>query len=192
MSLLQSKDFWKIKMPFMTRLCYASGFFYYWHTAIFTFIMPLIPIILVVFLPQQINWVNYALVVPSFFYSYIVFPLWHKCDYRLDGGLIDALATKMVYGWAHAFTIFDMLRGRPLGWRPTGAAANTPKAKTHWHVRNARLLLALWGISTGLVWIGASTWRMVRSSAPWNFSLIVLTGFVNLLVVLRASIGAND
>jgi len=191
MSLLRSKKFWQIKMPFMTRICYMSGFFYYWHTALITFVMPIIPIILVTFLSQQINWINYAFIIPSFFYSFIVFPLWHKADFRLDSGMIDALATKMVYGWSHAFCIFDILRGRPLGWRPTGAASNAPKSKTHWHVRNARALLFIWGVSTGLAWIGGAAWRMVRSPAPWNFLLIMLTGIVNLLVVLRACIGAN-
>jgi cellulose synthase (UDP-forming) len=189
MSLIRSKQFWQIKMPFMTRLCYASGFFYYWHTALFTFVMPIIPIILVSFLPQQINWVNYALLLPCFFYGYIVFPLWHKSDYRLDSGFIDAMATKMVYGWAHAFTIFDLLRGRPLGWRPTGSSSTS--TRTHWHVRHSRLLLFTWGGMTGVTWIGLCMWRMANSSTPWNFSLIFLTGLINLLVVLRASVGAS-
>jgi len=191
MSLLSAKRFWQIKMPFMTRLCYISGFFYYCYTAFFTFVMPSIPVILVTLLPQHVNWSDYALLIPTFIYSFIIFPIWHKCDYRLDSGLLDAMATKLLYSWAHAFTLFDILRRRPLGWQPTGSRATASRARTHWHVRHARLLIFLWGISTTSVWIGCCFYRMFQSPAPWNFSLVCLMGFINLLVVLRASIGAN-
>ncbi len=187
MSLLLSKRFWHMKMPPMTRLCHISGFFYYWHTALFTFVMPIIPTLLVAFLPQQISWYDYALLIPSLFYGYIVFPLWHKSDYRLDSGLLDAMAVKMVYGWAHVFTLFDIIRRRPLGWKPTGSGTGHMRVQTHWHVHHTRLFLLAWGGSSGLAWIGLCVWRMWRSPAPYNFALILLAGIVNLLVVLRAS-----
>ena len=46
LSLLSSKKFWRARLRVRTRMCYLSGFFYYIHTALFTFVGPLIPITL--------------------------------------------------------------------------------------------------------------------------------------------------
>ena len=40
MSLLASRKFWTTKMRLRTRFCYLSGFCYYLHTALFTFVAP--------------------------------------------------------------------------------------------------------------------------------------------------------
>jgi cellulose synthase (UDP-forming) len=190
MSLFSSKRFWGTKMPLMTRLCYMSGFFYYCHTALAIFVLPLLPTLLIALLPQQIRIENYLLLLPSLVYSFLIFPLWHTCDYRLDSGFLDAMAVKLVYSWAHAFTIFDLLRGRPLGWKPTGSSTAT--GRTHWHVRHARLLLFLWGSLSGSVWVGGCVLRIIGSPAPWNFWPILCLGIFHLLVVLRASTGARE
>ena len=187
MSLLFSKIFWRTSMPFVTRLCYISGFCYYCHTALFLFIAPAIPITLLLFLSQQIRWENYVYVIPSIIYSLIIFPLWHKSDYGLNGGLLDAMAAKLIYSWAHALTLIDLARGRPLGWQPTGSSAAKARATTHWHIKHAHLLLFSWGMLTSLVWLGLGGWRMSQSSQPWNFIPVLLVGTLNLLVVLKAS-----
>lgn len=192
MSLLASKIFWRTRMPFLTRLCYMSGFCYYCHTALFIFVAPAIPVVLLLFLYQQVRWENYLLVLPSFLYSFIIFPLWHKSDYGLNGGLLDATATKLIYSWAHALTLFDLLRGRPLGWQPTGSSAAASRANSHWHIKHARLLLFTWGMLTSLAWLGLGVWRMYQSSQPWNFIPVLLVGMFNVLVVFKASSSTGE
>ncbi|GHJ05641.1 hypothetical protein TPA0907_00080 [Micromonospora humidisoli] len=58
---------------------------------------------------------NYLWIVPSLVYNLVVFPLWHRCAYR-----VEAWTVKMIYGWSHAFAIWDLLRGQSMGWQPTG------------------------------------------------------------------------
>ena len=85
-------------MSFRTRCCYLSGFCYYIHTAIFTFVGPFIPLVLLVVYPSEVRITNYALILPSVVYNMVVFRLWHRSPYG-----IEAWAVKLIYGWAHAF-----------------------------------------------------------------------------------------
>ena len=117
MSLLSSKKFWRARLRLRTRMCYLSGFFYYIHTALFTFVGPLIPITLLLAMPWSLRLENMKLIVPSLIYAALIFPMWHRCPYRLE-----AWAVRMMYGWAHTFAIWDSLRRRRLEWRPTGSS----------------------------------------------------------------------
>ena len=140
-----------------TRLCYLSGFFYYIHTALFTFVGPLIPIMLLLAMPWTLRLENMTLILPSVIYAALIFPMWHRSPYRLE-----AWAIRMMYGWAHAFAIWDSLRRRRLEWRPTGsfAARNRDKTWRFW------IGITLWGGTTALVWVGAALWRMSTVDAP--------------------------
>ena len=173
MSLLGSSKFWKMKMRPVTRLCYISGFFYYIHTALSTFFAPLIPIILCAFLPDHVKIVNYLLILPSLLYTMVIFPLWHRSPYRLS-----AWAVKMVYAWAHFFAIWDIFRGTPMGWQPTGAVIKKRKTRRLWTG------VAIWGGGTALAWMGLAAYRMWTMNAP-DFTLVFLTGVFYTLVVGR-------
>jgi cellulose synthase (UDP-forming) len=174
MSLLTSKKFWQTKLKPVTRMCYMSGFFYYIHTALFTFAAPLIPIILLLAMPEKLQFENLALVIPSLVYTTIIFPLWHRCPYRLE-----AWAARMMYGWAHVFSIWDILRGRRMGWQPTGASG-AKKNKT----RRLWIGISVWGGGTALVWVGAAIWRMLTMYPP-DFALVLSSGLFYAVIVGR-------
>ena len=127
MSLLGSTKFWNTRMRLRTRLSYLSGFCYYLHTALFTFVGPLVPIVLLAWFPQSVAPANYLWIVPSLIYNLVVFPLWHRCAYR-----VEAWTVKMVYGWAHAFAIWDLLRGQSMGWQPTGGTGRKNRTGRLW------------------------------------------------------------
>ena len=74
-------------------MCYLSGLFYYLHTAVFTFAAPLIPLTLVIAMPETVALTNALLLLPCLVYSNVIFPLWHRCPYRLE-----AWAARMMYG----------------------------------------------------------------------------------------------
>lgn len=177
MSLLGSRKFWSAKMRLRTRFCYLSGFLYYIHTAIFTFVGPMIPIVLLVAFPDQVLLRNYLWILPSMVYNTIVFPAWHNCRYGLE-----AQAVKLIYGWAHAFALVDILRDKRMGWSATGSKG----AKVEdFRVRNARWLIGGWGLITGFVWAGGSAYYMV--AWDWlNFLPNLLTGLIYCAVVVRA------
>ena len=177
MSLLGSEKFRQTKMPVSSRLCYMSGFFYYLHTALFTFAAPLIPIVMLLALPTHIKFANLVYIVPSLLYNAVIFPMWHRCPYRLE-----AWACRMLYGWAHFFAIFDIVRGKPVGWRPTNATG-TKYDRT----RRLRYGLYSWGVGTAAVWVCAAFWR-AASINPEDFALILGTGLFYASVVGRCLI----
>lgn len=173
MSLLGSGKFWRAKLPLTGRLCYISGFLYYLHTALFTFVAPLVPITLALAVPEKVLWENVVLLLPSLVYAAVVFPLWHRAPYRLE-----AWAVRMMYGWAHAFAVWDLLRRRPMDWQPTGSRDSSRPA------RRLSAGLVLWGGGTAVVWVGAVLWRMLTAD-PADFALLLASGLFYALVVLR-------
>ncbi len=178
MSMLGSlQDFWRVKMRFVSRLCYISGFIYYIETALLTFTGPLIALTLLLFFPQQLKATNMWLVLPSLFYLTVVYPLWHRNPYRLE-----AWATRVMYGWAHVFAIWDLVRGRPMGWQPTGSGeAKNNKTRRFWR--------GMWGwsASTAVLWVLAAIWRMA-TMAPDDFALMLASGLFYAVAVARVLI----
>jgi cellulose synthase (UDP-forming) len=175
MSLEASKKFWKTKLRLRTRLCYLSGLFYYFHTALFTFVGPLIPITLLLALPETLRLENLPLIVPSLVYTTLVFPMWHKCPYRLE-----AWAVQMMYGWAHAFAIWDGLRRRRMTWQPTGSSGRRKVDKT----QRFWIGITVWGGGTALVWVGAAMWRMATMYPP-DYAPVLAAGLFYAVVVGR-------
>jgi cellulose synthase (UDP-forming) len=174
MSLLGSAKFWQAKLRVSSRLCYLSGFLYYIHTALFTFAAPLVPIVLLLAFPDKPAVENLWLVLPSVLYTTVVFPLWHRVPYRLE-----AWAVRMMYGWAHVFAIWDILRGRRMGWQATGSTA-AKRGGT----KRRRIGLWLWGGGTAVLWVGAAAWRTLTLD-PADFALLLSSGLFYALIVGR-------
>jgi cellulose synthase (UDP-forming) len=174
MSLLGSKKFWDARIRFSSRLCYLSGFFYYIHTALFTFAAPVIPIVLLLAMPDKLKVDHLLMVLPSIVYTAVIFPLWHKSPYRLE-----AWAARLMYGWAHFFAIWDILRKQRMGWQPTGSSgAKKNKTRRFW------VGLWVWSGGTAVVWVGAAVWRLLHGYPP-DFALVLASGLFYILVVAR-------
>jgi cellulose synthase (UDP-forming) len=174
MSLLGSTKFWNTPMRWRARLSYASGFCYYTHTALFTFVGPLVPILLMVFFPHFVRLEHYLLIVPSVLYNFVVFPVWHRTRYR-----VESWTVKLIYGWAHAWAIWDILRGQTAGWQPTGGTGPKNRTTRLW------VGLALWSAGAGLVWTAVAAIRMTEVDAV-TFVPAFLAGAFYLTVVLQA------
>jgi cellulose synthase (UDP-forming) len=169
MSLLGSRKFWATRMRWRTRCCYLSGFCYYAHTALFTFVAPAIPLTMLILLPERVRLINYLFILPSMIYNLIVFPAWHRCRFGPE-----ALMAKLLYGWAHVFALWDICRGKRMGWQPTGGG--TRKAGT----RRVWVALTLWNGGTGLAWVTLAGWRMTRYGAA--FAPLLGTGLLVCLI----------
>ncbi|MEV8516730.1 cellulose synthase catalytic subunit [Dactylosporangium sp. NPDC051484] len=175
MSLLTSRKFWATKLSARARLSYISGFCYYFHTGLFTFVGPVIPVLMLTLFAHEIRFVNYLLILPSVIYNFVVFPLWHRASYGLE-----AWTVKMVYGWAHAFAITDLIRGRSMGWQPTGGTAKKSKTRRLW------LGVKYWTTGIGVVWTGLAAWRMVTSEDPLPFVPAFFGAVFFLTIALQA------
>jgi cellulose synthase (UDP-forming) len=173
MSLLGSSKFWRAKLGVSTRLCYLSGFSYYLHTAMFTFVTPIIPIVLILAIPGQVHVRNYLWILPSTIYNFVIFPLWNRTRYGPE-----ALMAKSLYGWAHVFAVWDILRKKRMGWQSTGGGSK----KSTGRMWNA---VALWGGATSVVWIGVAAIRMVQFDAL-SFLFVLCAGIIYAVIVSMA------
>jgi cellulose synthase (UDP-forming) len=151
MSLLGSRKFWATRMRFRTRCCYVSGFFYYLHTALFTFVAPAIPLVMLTVLPERVRLTNYVFILPSMIYNFAVFPAWHRCRFGPE-----ALMAKLLYGWAHVAALWDICRRKRMGWQTTGEGKRKAGTRRVW------VGIAIWNGGTALAWVTLAAWRLAR------------------------------
>jgi len=166
-----SRRLWSVRMPVPARLTYISGFFYYAYTSLLTFFGPVIPIVMLAFLPGQIRLRNFVILGPAMVAGFILYPLWHHARY---GPSVWPLG--IARGWAHVFSIWDSARGKTMGWHPT----RTPGSS----LRRFRLWVTGWSGGTALLWVVLALWRTVALGSA-QFVILVFFGVLNLAVVSR-------
>jgi cellulose synthase/poly-beta-1,6-N-acetylglucosamine synthase-like glycosyltransferase len=166
-----SRRLWSVPMRIPARLAYISGFFYYAYTALLIFFGPIIPIIMLSFLPDQIRLRNFVILVPAMLTGFVLYPLWHRSGY---GPSVWPLG--IARGWAHVFAIWDGARGKSMGWHPT----RTPGSS----LRRFRIGVTWWSGGAALLWLILAAWRTV-SVGSLQFTVLLLFGVLNLAVVSR-------
>jgi cellulose synthase/poly-beta-1,6-N-acetylglucosamine synthase-like glycosyltransferase len=166
-----SRRLWSVPMRIPARLAYISGFFYYAYTALLTFFGPIIPIIMLAFLPDQIRLRNFVILIPAMFTGFLLYPLWHRSGY---GPWVWPLG--VARGWAHVFALWDGVRGKSMGWHPT----RTPGSS----LRRFRIGVTWWSGGAGLLWVALALARMVAFGSL-QFAVLLVFGLLNLAVVSR-------
>ena len=179
--LLFTRRFWHAPLPVYTRMCYVAGLVYYIYTAVFTFAVPLLTISLLAWEPHLLLLKNMLFMVPSLVYSAVVFPGWHYAPYRLE-----AWAVKLISGWAHFFAYWDTIRGRPLGWKPSGGDKKKQDGRRRFYA-----CFLCWTVGTSVAWVTLALWRMITMD-PANFVVLFALGVFELMVVARVLIQPAD
>ena len=176
LSLIFSQKFWSKKMKFQERLSYLSGFFYYLSTALSVISTPIIPLMMILIYPNEIKLFNYLLILPTIFFSQIVYPLWHKSRYS-----IEAWSVGNIYGWAHLFAFYDNLFGSQMAWQPTGS-----KIKKDTKFVVFRLLQFTLNLFPGIVWVVASFNRAIIDR-DFQYLPLLFSGLFYMLVISKIS-----
>jgi cellulose synthase/poly-beta-1,6-N-acetylglucosamine synthase-like glycosyltransferase len=166
-----SRRLWATPMTIPARLTYISGFFYYAYTGLLCFFGPIIPIVMLAFLPGQVRLRNFAVLAPAMLAGFVLYPLWHRSAY---GPSVWPLG--VARGWAHVFAIWDSAWGRTMSWHPT----RTPGSAL-WRFR---LWVTGWSGGTALLWVALAIWRTVSLGSA-QFAILVFFGLLNLAVVGR-------
>ncbi|HEX4093089.1 MAG TPA: glycosyltransferase family 2 protein [Trebonia sp.] len=179
MSLLGSRKFWSAPMRARTRFCYLSGFLYYVHTALLTFATPVIPLVMLVLLPDRVRLLNYVFILPSIVYNLVVFPAWHHGRFGPS-----AFMAKLLYGWAHLFALWDIARGRRLGWQPTAGPRRKSKTRRIWTG------IALWNGSTSAAWVLLALYRTLTDST--SFGVLLVAGLMSAAVTIMALLSRGN
>ncbi len=175
LGLLSTRKFWHTKLPVYERLCWLSAFTYYLYTSVYTFVGPALAVLMLLFVPQFIHYSNLIYLAPFLIYLGIVFPAWHRAPFRLE-----AWSVKVIVGWAHIFAFWDLLRGKPRGWRPSGASRHDGK-------RRLWVGLIGWSATISVLWASVALWRMMTMN-PYNFFLLFILGVFNVVTVGRTLI----
>ena len=173
MSFLGARKFWTTKMSKLGRLCWVSGFYYYAFTAIEMLFSPLIPSLLLLVIPTHIEPSAYLLLLPAIVAGMILYPLWHRCGY---GPSTWPLA--IVRAWAHTFAMWDNIRGRHMGWQPTGGTGRKSKMRRFW------VGLSVWNGGAALLWLGLTAWRSVQYG-PGRYWVITAFGLLYAGIIGR-------
>jgi cellulose synthase (UDP-forming) len=170
-SLIWTRHMWRVPMRWSSRLPYLAGWLWNLMTALRTLMLPLIPIVLLAYLPGEIRLRNALLLVPVVVITAVLYPLWHNAPYSPR---IWPLA--LAVGWAQVLAIWDFARGRVMSWTPT----RQPADATHrfW------LGVTLWNGGLALLWVALAVWRIAQTGSP-RFAVVTLLGVVNLVVIGR-------
>jgi cellulose synthase (UDP-forming) len=166
-----SRRLWQAPMSVPARLTYISGFFYYAYTALLAFFGPLIPIVMLAFLPGEVRPRNFVALCPAMVTGFVLYPLWHRARY---GPSVWAIG--IARGWAHVFAIWDSARGKTMSWHPT----RTPGSA----LRRFRLWVIGWTGGTSLAWAVLAVWRTVSLDTA-RFAVLAAFGLLNLALVSR-------
>ncbi|HEY1620244.1 MAG TPA: glycosyltransferase family 2 protein [Streptosporangiaceae bacterium] len=169
-----SRRMWSVPMSVPARLTYISGFLYYAYTGLLTFFGPVIPVVMLAFLPGQLRVRNFVILAPAMVTGFVLYPLWHHCRY---GPSVWPLG--VARGWAHVFAIWDGTRGQTMGWHPT----RTPGSA----LRRFRVGVCAWSGGIAVAWLALAIWRTAAAgpAGPARFAVPLAFGVVNLAVVGR-------
>jgi cellulose synthase (UDP-forming) len=173
MSFLGARKFWATKMSKLGRLCWVSGFYYYAFTAIEMLFSPLIPSLLLLVIPTHIEPSAYLLLLPAIVAGMVLYPLWHRCGY---GPSTWPLA--IVRAWAHTFAMWDNIRGKHMGWQPTGGTGRKSQMRRFW------VGLSVWNGGAALLWLGLAAWRSIQYG-PGRFWVITAFGLLYAGIIGR-------
>jgi cellulose synthase (UDP-forming) len=165
-----SRRLWTVRMSLPARLTFVSGFFYYVYTALLVFFGPLLPVIMLMFLPGQIRLRNFVILLPAFVTGAVLYPLWHHARYGPSTWPLG-----IARGWAHVFSLWDGARGRQMSWHPTREPGSS--------LPRFRIGVTWWSGGMAAAWVLLAIWRVATGS--WQSAALLFFGLLNLAVVSR-------
>ena len=176
MSLLRSRKFWSTKLSLRQRASFVSGFAYYLHTALWTFLAPLPAIVMVLCFPRLVALQNYIPLLPSVVVTWLLFPAWHKGRYPRGA----ATRVRAIYGYAHLFAAIDAVTGRTHEWSVTGGATQRRGRYVPF-----RQLHRIWGSTVALTLLGGAAWRIHQGMDALAFAPLIAFGALNGYQTIR-------
>lgn len=177
-SLVWHGHMWRVSMPLRSKLPYVAGWMWNFTTALRTLVLPLIPIVLLLALPQEIQLRNALLLLPAVIVGAVLYPLWHNVKWTLG---VWPLAVAV--GWAQVLALWDFSRGKVMSWEPTRGPADATK--------RFRKCVIGWNGTLSLVWLGLASWRIAQTGSD-RFGIVGLFGIINVLIIGRIAFPGKD
>jgi cellulose synthase (UDP-forming) len=153
------------------RLTYASGFFYYLYSSAMLFAGPAVPLVLLIFFPENIRLQNYLIFAPVMLSGMLLYPAWHRCDFGPS-----AWPLAIARSWSHCLALWDYTFGKTMQWQPTGGTVSP--------VRRLWVGMITWNGGSAVAWLGLAIWRIVEFHSM-EFAILCALGALYLAIVLR-------
>jgi cellulose synthase (UDP-forming) len=170
-SLIFTRHMWRVRMKWTARLPYIAGWLWNLTTGLRTLILPLIPITLLAFLPEEIRLRNVLLLIPAVITGTVLYPLWHNAPYSPR-----IWPLSLAVGWAQVLAIWDFARGKVMSWQPSRGPGDAIR-RFWWGV-------TLWNGTLALVWLALAAWRILETGSL-RFGAVAALGVLNALIVTR-------
>jgi len=170
-SLIFTRHMWRVRMRWTARLPYVAGWLWNLTTGLRTLILPLIPITLLAFLPDEIRLRNVLLLLPAVITGTVLYPLWHNAPYSPR-----IWPLSLAVGWAQALAIWDFARGKVMSWQPSRGPGDA--------IRRFWLGVTMWNGTLAVVWLALAAWR-IEQTGSLRFGAVAALGVLNALIVTR-------
>jgi cellulose synthase (UDP-forming) len=105
-----------VSMTLRQRLCFWAGEMYYITTAVNVVVLYLPGLIMAMFFPGQVQPTQFVPFLLGLWVYLVLLPWVSRGRWRFE-----VLRLQMAYSFAHLVAIVHKLRGRTVGWTPTGA-----------------------------------------------------------------------
>jgi cellulose synthase (UDP-forming) len=174
-ALLWTRRMWRVPMRRAARLPYVAAWLGSLAAALRTLVLPLIPVVLLAWLPGEIQLRHAAVLIPPVITGAVLYPLWHNapCTPR-------SWPLTLVSGWAQLLAQWDHARDQAcavVARRPGGRGPIRLARRLRWGVTGYNGTLAVG-------WAGLAGWRLAQTGSP-RFAVAAGLGLANLLIVGR-------
>ncbi|MEU4693993.1 cellulose synthase catalytic subunit [Actinoplanes sp. NPDC023714] len=165
MSLLADPRFHlERSMTLGQRASYWSGFAYYVTTSMNALLAPIAVLVMLWFFPDRVSNGNVLLLLAAVLLWLLVFPMLAAGRWR-----IEVFRVQAVYGFAHLFCLFDLIRGRSMEWRPTGASTSRKPGAAR-----VRITMAAYLLATQVLVVAGLAWDTARYGIDHYWALLPL------------------
>jgi cellulose synthase (UDP-forming) len=183
--LLWTRRLWRVSMPRAARLPYVAAWLASLMAGLRTLVLPLIPIVLLAWLPGEIQLRLAVLLIPPVVTGVVLYPLWHNAPYTPRTWPLS-----LVSGWAQLLAQWDHVRdrvrdrARPAAPRPADRGQARLAGRLRWGVTG-------WNATLAAGWVGLAGWRLTQTGSP-RFAVVAVLGLANLVVVGRLTFARRE
>jgi cellulose synthase (UDP-forming) len=178
-ALLWTRRMWRVPMRRAARLPYVAAWLASLAAALGTLVLPLIPVVLLAWLPGEIQLRHAVLLIPPVVTGVVLYPLWHNAPYTPRTWPLSLVAgwAQLLAHWDHAW---DHARDRA---RRGPARRPAPRGPARL-ARRLRWGLTGWNGTLAAGWVVLAGWRLAQAGSP-RFAVAAGLGLAHLLIVGR-------
>jgi cellulose synthase (UDP-forming) len=141
LTLMLNKEFWQVKIPFISKLCFISGFAYYISNFI-GLILTTQTLITLYYFPD-----NYSKEFPIVSIILLINSILVQLIYVYEKPNFGTILAHGAASWSYIFTLLSLLLGHEEGWTPTGAKTKISQGLfATYHMLTGYTLLMLGGL----------------------------------------------